>query len=231
MVGGLVEQQHVGLGKQQPAQRDAAALAARELADVGVPGRQAQRVCGDLQRAVELPAARGIDGVLELALFGEKVVHLLVVHRLGELHADFVEAVEQALDVTDAVLDVAANVLGLVQLGFLGQVADSDAGLRTGLAVELGVDAGHDAQQRRLARAVEAEHADLGAREKGQGDVADQVALWGHNLRDTVHGIDVLRHICLASSGDRALSGRSSANATANAMPGSQPVPNTMINL
>ena len=32
MVGGLVEQQHVGLREQQPAQRHAAALAAGELA-------------------------------------------------------------------------------------------------------------------------------------------------------------------------------------------------------
>ncbi len=44
MVGRLVEQQQVGLIEQQPAERDAAALAARELGDVGVVGRAAQRV-------------------------------------------------------------------------------------------------------------------------------------------------------------------------------------------
>jgi hypothetical protein len=38
VVGGLVEQQQVGRGEQQPAERDAAALAAGELRHVGVAG-------------------------------------------------------------------------------------------------------------------------------------------------------------------------------------------------
>ena len=50
----LVEQQQVGRGEQQPAERDAAALAAGERRDVGVGGREAQRV----HRLVEL-ACRG----------------------------------------------------------------------------------------------------------------------------------------------------------------------------
>ena len=49
VVGRLVEQQHVGLGQQQPAQRDAALLAARQIRDLGVPRRQAQRVGRDLR--------------------------------------------------------------------------------------------------------------------------------------------------------------------------------------
>ena len=45
VVGGLVEQQHVGLGQQQPAQRDAALLAARQRADLGVKlGREASQL-------------------------------------------------------------------------------------------------------------------------------------------------------------------------------------------
>ena len=44
VVGRLVEQQQVGRAQQQPAQRDAAALAAGELGHVGVGGRQPQRV-------------------------------------------------------------------------------------------------------------------------------------------------------------------------------------------
>ena len=53
VIGGLVQQQHVGLRKQQPAQRYAAFLATGELADVGVPGRQAQGVGGHFQPVVE----------------------------------------------------------------------------------------------------------------------------------------------------------------------------------
>ncbi len=55
MVGRLVEQQQVGLVEQQPAQRDAAALAAGQLGDVGVVGRAAQRVHGEVDLAVEVP--------------------------------------------------------------------------------------------------------------------------------------------------------------------------------
>src|SRR6516165_3644546 len=46
MVGRLVEQQKLGLLEEQPAQRDAATLAAGEFGDVGVVGRAAQRVHG-----------------------------------------------------------------------------------------------------------------------------------------------------------------------------------------
>ena len=56
VVGRLVEQQHVGLRQQQPAQRDAALLAAGQLADLRVPRRQPQRVGGDLHLHVRAGA-------------------------------------------------------------------------------------------------------------------------------------------------------------------------------
>ena len=55
VVGGLVEQQQVGVGEQQPAQGDAAPLAARQRGDVGVVGRAPQGVHGDLDVALEVP--------------------------------------------------------------------------------------------------------------------------------------------------------------------------------
>ena len=58
MVGRLVEQQQVGRLQQQPAQRDAAALAARERGDVGVRRRQAQRVHRELEPRIEVPGVR-----------------------------------------------------------------------------------------------------------------------------------------------------------------------------
>ena len=53
-----------------------------------LPRRQAQRVGGDLELALELPAARRVDRVLQLRLAREQRVHLLVVHGLGEALAD-----------------------------------------------------------------------------------------------------------------------------------------------
>ena len=197
MVGGLVQQQHVGRGQQQAAQRHAAFLAARELVDDGVPGRQAQRIRGDLELALEFPAADRVDGVLQLGLLLEELVHLLVIHRLGELVADLVEARDLRERAAQTFHHDAAHVLVRVELGLLRQVADLDAGLRARLAFEIGVDAAHDLEQRGFARAVEAEHADLGAGKERETDVAQDDAFGWHNLANPVHRVDVLGHVLL----------------------------------
>jgi len=63
VVGRLVEQQHVGLGQQQAAQRDAALFTARQVADDGFPGRQAQRIGGDFELVLDVfGAGRRDDG-------------------------------------------------------------------------------------------------------------------------------------------------------------------------
>ena len=195
MVGGLVQQQHVGRRQQQAAQRHAALLAARQLVDDRVPRRQAQRVGGDLELALELPAADRVDGVLQLGLLLEQLVHLLVVHGLGEPVADLVEARDLRERAAETFHHDAAHVLVRIELRFLRQVADLDAGLRARFAFEVGVDPAHDLEQRGFARAVEAEHADLGAGEKRKTDVAQDDALGWHNLANPVHRVDVLGHV------------------------------------
>ena len=67
VVGGLVEQQQVGLLQQQLAQRDAAALTTGEHGDVGVRRRAAQGVHRLLELGVEVPRVGGVDRLLELA--------------------------------------------------------------------------------------------------------------------------------------------------------------------
>ena len=92
----------------------------------------------------------------------------------------------------DAVLDVALDVLGLVEVRLLLEHADGRAGRELGLAAVLLVEAGHDPQQRGLARAVVAEHADLGAGEERQRDVVEDRLVGGCTLRQAVHREDVL---------------------------------------
>ncbi len=77
MVGRLVEQQQIGLGQQQPAERHAAPLAARQLVDPGVAGRAAQRVHGDLDLARQFPGAEMVDLFLQFGLLGDQLVHLV----------------------------------------------------------------------------------------------------------------------------------------------------------
>ena len=117
MVRRLVEQQQVGRREQQTAERDAAALAARERPDVGVAGRQAQGVHRLVEVAVEAPGVGRVDAVLQLAHLGEQLVHAVGGVGVAELHRDRVEAIEHLAGRADAVLDVAAHVLRLVELG------------------------------------------------------------------------------------------------------------------
>ena len=184
VVGGLVEQQQVGLGEQQPAQRHAAALAARELRDVGVGGRQAQRVHRRVEHRVEVPRVGRVD----LLLQARELVGGLV----GVVGGQLVEAVQQPAQLGHALLDVAAHVLGLVERGLLLEQAHRRAGREPRLAAVLGVLPGHDPQQGGLARAVEAEHADLGAGEEAQGDVLEHLLVRRVDPRELVHREDVL---------------------------------------
>ena len=117
VVGRLVEQQQVGRAEQQPAERDAAALAAGELGHVGVARRQPQRVHRGLEHRVEVPGVGGVDPVLQ--------ARELVGRFLGVVGRELVEAVEQVAQLAHAVLDVAAHVLGLVELRLLLEHPDA----------------------------------------------------------------------------------------------------------
>jgi hypothetical protein len=110
--------------------------------------------------------------------------------------------------------------------GLLGQVADGHVGLPLDFAVVFLVDAGHDLQHGGLAGAVQAEQADLGAGEEGQGDVLDDLPLGRDDLADAQHGHDVLGHGVLSRNAkiegvtlpelSQAASARCPAQATAN---------------
>ena len=183
MVGRLVQQQQFGLVEQQLAQRDAAALAAGELGDVGIVGRAAQRVHRLVDLAVEIPEACGLDLVLQ---FGH-----LVGGFVGIVHRQFVVAIEDRLLLGDAQHDVLAHGLAGVELRLLFEVADAGALGDPGLAVIFLVEAGHDPQQGRFAGAVDAEHADLGVRVERQMDVIEHLP--GRvALGQTLHEIDEL---------------------------------------
>jgi hypothetical protein len=192
MVGRLIQQQHVGLLQQEPAQRHAPALAARQLGDIGVAGWAAQRIHGDVDGALQVPGIGGLDLLLELGLLGDQRLHLLGRDLLAEAGADGLEAVEQRLGAGEALEHVAEHVLLGIERRLLLQVADRDALSRPGLAGDVLVEAGHDLEQGRLARAVEAEHADLGAREERQPDVVQHLAAARVDLGQALHHVDVL---------------------------------------
>jgi hypothetical protein len=187
VVGRLVEQQQVGLGEQQPRERDPATLAAGQRVDRRVARRATQRIHRLVEHLVELPSAGRVDLVLQAR---ELVRGLLRVAR-GQL----VEAIEQLAQVADAILDVAAHVLGGIEVRLLLEQPHGCAGRELRLAPILGVLPGHDPQERRLAGPVEAEDADLRAGIETQRDVPQDGLVRRVHAAELVHREYVLaRH-------------------------------------
>ena len=191
VVGGLVEEQQRRLLEQELAQGHPAALATGEVVDELVGRRAAQRVHRLVEPAVEVPRVGVVEVGLEVTHLGEQGVVVRV--GVGELLGDLVVAVELALDLVDGLLDVLEDRLALGQRRLLLEHADRRAGVDDRVAVVGLLQAGHDLEQRRLAGAVGADDADLGAVQEGQGDVVedDLVAV---GLADVAEREDVISH-------------------------------------
>ena len=76
VVGGLVEQQDVGLLQQQAAQGHAPLFAAGEVGHRGVAGRAAQGVHGVLQAVVQVPGVHFVEFFLDGGLAGDQFFHV-----------------------------------------------------------------------------------------------------------------------------------------------------------
>ena len=190
MVRRLVEEQQVGRREQEPAERDAASLAAGERRHVAVALRQAQRVHRAIELLLEAPGVGAVDPVLHLRLLREERVEVGI--GLGERGRDRVEAVEQVAELADAVLDVAAHVLRLVELRLLLEEADRRLRIELGDPRRRLLEPGHDPEQRRLPGAVRPEHADLRPVEERERDVGQHLALGAVELVGPVHRVDDL---------------------------------------
>ena len=142
VVGGLVEEQQVGMLEQQPAQRDPPLLAAGERRDVRVVGRAAKGVHRDVDVPLQVPCADRVDPVLERRLLGTD--GLVVGVRLGPPGHHGVVGIDEVLDRPHAVEHVALDVLGRVELRLLRQVAHGEAGGQPRLTDEPVVQPGHD---------------------------------------------------------------------------------------
>ena len=183
----LIEEQEVGLGQQETAQRDPATLAARECGDLGVSGREAECVHGDLEGPVEIPHAGSIDLRLQVGLFGQQGVDVGVGRAEGGAH--LVVAVDQALGLADALGHVAGHVLGRIELRLLREVPDGEARGEARLSGVAVVLARHDPQQRGLARPVGADDADLGAGIEGEVDALQHLAVGRVEALEAAHGV------------------------------------------
>ena len=143
-----------------------------------------------LELGVEIPGAGGLDGVLHAGLLLEDLLHLLGRHLFGKAGVDLVEAGQERPRGGHALLDVAKDRLGGIERGLLRQIPDAIPRRQRRLALNVEVEAGHDLEQRGLARPVRAKHADLGAVQKREVDVFENDGVGWVDLPEPLHGVD-----------------------------------------
>src|SRR4029453_10646422 len=81
-----------------------------------------------------------------------------------------------------------------IELALLVEKPDRVALVHPGFAAEVLVLAGHDLEQRALARPVQAEDADLGAVVEREPDVFEDDVVGLVDFAQPLHGVDELRH-------------------------------------
>jgi hypothetical protein len=174
----LVEQQQVGVGDEQPRERDAAPFAARQLAAARVVAQHAECVQHGLGTVLDVVAAEVLEPFVEPLLFREQLVEPFrrVLGR-RELGVHTVECPEHLVAAGDAAHDDVADRRVGGQRGFLRQEAEPQVAAHRAVARVGDELAGEDAQQRRLAAAVRAEQADAFALVDDQRDALQQVAI------------------------------------------------------
>ncbi len=158
----------------------------------GIPGRQAQRVGGEVELVFGVAAGGGDDG-FEPRLFLGQLVEVGILLGVGGVHG-----FQLGLgfhDFAHAGFDFLAHGLVRVELRLLRQVADAEmSGIGVASPMMSVSRPAMMLQHGGFARAVQAEQADLGAGEEAEGDVLEDLALRRHDLADAVHGEDVLGH-------------------------------------
>lgn len=169
VVGRFVEQQHVWFFQQQAAQRHAAAFTTGKVSDFRVPVWQTQGVSRALQLHIQVVTVVRLDNFFKLALLSGQFIEVGI--RLGVLGVHFIQAFQRVNDFSNGLFNGLTHGVFRVQLWLLRQVTDLNAWLRTGFAFDVGIDARHDAQQRRLTGTVKTQDTDFGAREEAQRDV------------------------------------------------------------
>jgi hypothetical protein len=159
---------------------------------LGVPRRQAQRVGGHFQLQVQVAAVGGRDDGFQARLFGGQRVEVGVFFGVGGVHG--VQLGLRFKRFAQAGFHFLAHGFFRIQLRFLRQVTNVQTRHRARFALDVGVDAGHNFQQGRFTGAVQAQHADLRAREEGQRNIFQNLALGRDDFAHAVHGIDVVCH-------------------------------------
>ena len=201
VVGRLVQQQHVRLLEQQPAQGNSAALATAELRDGLVVRGTTQRIHGDAQLGVQFPCIQGIDAVLNLRLAVHELLHFVGIVEdflIHEFHVDLLVFLQHIHNFLRSLFNDLPDRLGFIQLRFLRQVTHGVTVRPNHLSLVRFVQARDDFHHRGFSCAVVSNDANFGAVEKGQVDVFQNVLAGGGGFVHPNHAKNdllVFRHV------------------------------------
>ena len=136
-----------------------------------------------------------LDDLFQLALFGGQLVKVRI--WIGVQRVHFIQTFQGADHFGHRLFDRFANGVFRGELRFLRQVANFDAWLWASFALNICIDASHNAQQGRLTGAVQTQYADFRPREEAQRDVFQNMTFRRNHFADTMHGINELSHVGL----------------------------------
>ena len=180
MVGRLVEQQHIGLLKQQPAEGHTTTLTTREILHAPVAWRTVQCRHRTVELGIHIPGIRRVDDILQFGLTLHQLVHLvriLVVFRQSELHVNLVVFGQRIVDVLYTLHDILFHRLLLVERRILRQITHGIARTPYHVALILLVEPGDNFHERGLTGTVQADDADLCPVEETEVDILEHLFL------------------------------------------------------
>ena len=124
VVGRLVKQKHIGLAQQKFAQSNATFFTAGQIADLGIPIRQAQRVGSDFQFVLCTAAGRRTrrNNRFQAALFFRQRIKIRI--GIGVLGIHFFQAFLRGSHFAQTAFHFLAHSFLRIKLGLLRQVAD-----------------------------------------------------------------------------------------------------------
>ena len=191
VVGRFVEQKDIGILQQQAAQRHAALFTTGDDGNGRIPRRAPQGIHRHLKLGVKIPCTFRIHELLHLPLAFDEFIHFLRLHGLGEFGVDLFELLDQINKLLRPFLHDFTDGPHFVDQRFLLQITDGIAGSQHSLSFKGLIHARKDLQQRRFARSVQAEDADLRAVEIGKGNIFQHFTL-PMTLGHADHGINNL---------------------------------------
>ncbi len=144
---------------------------------------------------IKIPGVVLVELFLQFGLLGDQRVEICI--GFGEFGVDFIEAREHFDDGSHRFFHNLDHCFCFIEFWFLFEKPDRVAFRRGNFADVVMVDAGHNAQQRGFARAVQTEHADLGAVIKPERNIAQDhfVAGWDETSH-FAHGVNYKRFVC-----------------------------------